>query len=136
MNANDPTAAVSSSEVLEGLKLRLFQLYVLFGSPTERFDLKTETTREALAAHVAFLRGLERDGVMFMGGPFRAPDYAWNGSGMIVVRAESLARAEAIAARDPLARAGMRTYEIRGWQLNEGRLVLTVDLDSNVVGLA
>lgn len=73
---------------------------------------------------------------MFMGGPFRAPGYNWNGSGMIAVRAESLAEAAKLAERDPLAREGLRTYEVRGWQLNEGRLVLTVDLDSNRVGVA
>lgn len=73
---------------------------------------------------------------MFMGGPFRAPDYDWDGSGMIIVRAESLAHARAVAERDPLFTEGLRTYEVCGWQLNEGRLVLTVDLDSNLVGIA
>jgi ferredoxin len=57
--------------------------------------------RNALAEHVAFLRQLESDGVMFMGGPFRGPDYEWNGSGMVAVRAASLAEATALAEWDP-----------------------------------
>ena len=121
---------------LDALGLRLFQLYVLFGTPTARWDVESPGTQRVLGEHVEFLRGLERAGTMFMGGPFRAGDYTWNGSGMIVVRARSLAEAQALAEQDPLGRAGLRTYEVRGWQLNEGRLVLTVDLDSNRVGLA
>ncbi|WP_326836931.1 YciI family protein [Amycolatopsis rhabdoformis] len=122
--------------VLTDLGLRLFQLYVFFGEPSEAWDLETDGTRTVLAEHVEYLRELERTGVMFMGGPFRAADYEWDGSGMIVVRAGSLAEARELAERDPLFVHGLRTYEVRGWQLNEGRLVLTVDLDSHRVGLA
>lgn len=130
------TSSTPGSEVLENHGLRLFQLYVLFGTPTDRWDLGSDETKGPLGKHVAFLRELEASGQMFMGGPFRAPDYEWNGSGMIVVRASALADAEEVAARDPLAIAGLRTYEVRGWQLNEGRLVLAVDLDSNRVDVS
>jgi uncharacterized protein YciI len=128
--------ASTDQAVLSGLELRLFQLYALFGDPTETWDIESELTQNTLAKHVEFLRDLERTGIMFMGGPFRAPDYDWNGSGMIFVRADSLAGARAVAERDPLYEAGLRSYDVRGWQLNEGRLVLTVDLDSNRIGLA
>ncbi|MFJ4922829.1 YciI family protein [Streptomyces sp. NPDC088725] len=122
--------------VLTGLELRLFQLYVMFGTPTGQWDIESERTQSALGEHVAYLRELESTGVMFMGGPFRAADYEWDGSGMIAVRAKSLAEARATAERDPLFTQGLRTYDVRGWQLNEGRMVLTVDLDSNKVGIA
>ena len=55
---------------------------------------------------------------------------------MVIVRAESLAEAARIAERDSLVRKGLRTSEVRGWQLNEARLVLTVDLHSNRAGIA
>jgi hypothetical protein len=55
---------------------------------------------------------------------------------VVTVRAESLAAAQAVADRDPLVAAGYRTYEVKGWQLNEGRLMLTLDLDSNRIGIA
>jgi uncharacterized protein YciI len=126
---NDPN-------VLENLKLRLFQLYILFGSPTSAWDIGSTATQDALGAHVDYLRELERTGVMFMGGPFRAADYDWDGSGMIVIRAGSLEEAQRRAEADPLFTRQLRKYEVRGWQLNEGRLVLTVDLDSNQVGIA
>ncbi|MEV5477845.1 YciI family protein [Streptomyces sp. NPDC007148] len=125
----------TDQNVLTGLELRLFQLYALFGSPSDQWDIESDRTQEVLADHVKFLRELESSGVMFMGGPFRASDYEWDGSGMIIVRAQSLTDARAIAERDPLFTQALRTYEVRGWQLNEGRLVLTVDLDSNRVGI-
>lgn len=118
---------------LNTLKLRAFQLYAFFGTPTEKWNLEVA---DVLAEYVEFLRGLERAGTMFMGGPFRAADYDWDGSGMIIVRASSLVAARELAEEDPLFLHGLRTYDVRGWQLNEGRLSLSVDLDSNVVGLA
>jgi len=121
---------------LENLKLRAFQLYALFGTPTETWSPESDEVAGVLADHVEFLRDLERAGTMFMGGPFRAPDYDWNGSGMIIVRASSLSEARALAERDPLFLHGLRTYDVRGWQLNEGRLSISVDLDSNTVGIA
>ena len=126
----------TDESVLTDLGLRLFPLYVLFGIPTSAWDIESERTQRVLAEHVTWLRAIERDGVMFMGGPFRAADYEWDGSGMIAVRAASLTEAQAISAQDPLFVAGLRTYEVRGWQLNEGRIVLTVDLDANRVGIA
>jgi uncharacterized protein YciI len=129
-------SADTDQSVLSELGLRLFQLYIFFGTPSDTWDIEAESTQQVLAEHVEYLRNLERTGVMFMGGPFRAPDYEWDGSGMIAVRAESLAHAREIAERDPLFVHGLRTYEVRGWQLNEGRLVLTVDLDSNRIGIA
>lgn len=88
----------------KNLNLRLFQLYVLFGNPTGPLNLEQPAVQQTIAEHVAFLNQLENDGVMFMAGPFRAPDYAFDGSGMVVVRAESLAEAAKIAERDPLVR--------------------------------
>jgi len=129
---------MSSTEtrMLEELKLRLFQLYAFFGTPTIEWDIESPKVQEVLPTHTAWLRGLESAGVMFMGGPFRADDYAWNGSGMIIVRANSLADARELAEQDPLFIHGLREYDVRGWQLNEGRIVLTLDLDSNVIGVA
>ncbi|EWM11951.1 hypothetical protein [Kutzneria sp. 744] len=45
-------------------------------------------------------------------------------------------RARAFVEQDPLFVDGLRAYEVRGWQLNEGRIVLTLDLDANRAGIA
>lgn len=129
-------SADADQTVLSDLGLRPFQLYIFFGTPSGAWDIESESTHAVLADHVGYLRDVERTGVVFMGAPFRAPDYDWDGSGVIAVRAASPARAREIVRREPLFVHGLRTYEVRGWQLNEGRLVLTVDLDSDRIGLA
>ncbi|QUQ68872.1 YCII-related domain protein [Kutzneria sp. CA-103260] len=113
----------------------MFQLYVMFGNANESWDVESPAAQQVLAEHVSYLRTLERDGIMFMGGPFRASDYDWNGSGMIMVRARDIVEARAIAERDPLYLGGFRTYEVRGWQLNEGALSFTLHLDANRIDI-
>lgn len=63
--------------------------------------------------HLAFLDGLGED--LMFAGPFLSGDGKPNGS-LVVVRAETLEAAEAIAALDPYARAGLfEKVEIRAW---------------------
>ena len=45
---------------------------------------------------------------------------------MVIIRAASLAEADAIAAAGPMHRSGARSYTIRPWLLNEGSLTLTI----------
>jgi uncharacterized protein len=46
---------------------------------------------------------------------------------MVVIRANSLAEAQAIAAEDPMHKSGARTYRVRPWLVNEGTLTLRLD---------
>ncbi len=63
--------------------------------------------------HVAFLQGMG-DGLK-AGGPFLGEDGEPNGS-LVVIDAESREAAEAIAAEDPYAKAGLfQSVEIRAW---------------------
>ena len=54
----------------------------------------------------------------------------WSGEGMVVVRADSLEQAEAIAAADPMHAAGARSYRVRPWIVNEGTLTVKVGFAS------
>ena len=49
---------------------------------------------------------------------------------MVVVRADSLEQAEAIAAADPMHAAGARSYRVRPWIVNEGTLTVKVGFAS------
>jgi uncharacterized protein YciI/putative intracellular protease/amidase len=71
------------------------------------------TTRADVEAHVEHLRALERTGKLELAGPF-----AEHRSGLVVVRAKDLAEAEAIAAADPFVARGVRTADVRPWQLS------------------
>jgi hypothetical protein len=73
--------------------------------------------------HLAFRVELEKNGTMFATGPNWTDDERyWEGDGMVVIRAKSLAEAKEIAARDPMHRSGARKFTVRPWLVNEGTI--------------
>jgi uncharacterized protein len=78
--------------------------------------------------HVAWLLGLEAEGVLFLSGPLLSGPGTGPGSGVTVIRADDQNAAQAIAAADPFVRAGLRTFTVHRWRLNEGRVDVTVSL--------
>ena len=102
--------------------LRL-QLYVVLTRPVRGM----EPVMEMLERHLAYQIALEERGILFAAGPFWTDDeQAWRGEGMVVIRAEDLAAARAIAAEDPMHVSGARTFEVRPWLVNEGRVTITL----------
>jgi hypothetical protein len=47
--------------------------------------------------------------------------------GLIIIRASNSDEARRIADRDPMHAAGVRTYTLYQWSMNEGRLSITLD---------
>lgn len=111
--------------VLEASKAMLQrQLYAIVTTPTAGLG----PVLANLERHLAFQVSLEAEGILFAAGPMWTDDEAgWEGDGMVVVRAGSRAEAEAIAARDPMHAAGARSYRVRPWMINEGRVTLRLD---------
>lgn len=78
---------------------------------------------EQSEAHLAHQVELEGQDIMFAAGPvFDADDAGWDGEGLFIIRAGSLAEAEAIAASDPMHKSGAREFSVRAWLVNEGSL--------------
>ncbi len=99
------------------------QLYVVFTTPTNGLGPVMEVIKE----HLAFQVDLEQRGIMFGAGPFWTEDEsAWEGEGMVIIRAGSLAEARAIAASDPMHKSGARSFTVRPWLLNEGSMTVRV----------
>lgn len=97
------------------------QLYVVFTKPTQGLEPVMANLKE----HLDFQIDLERRGIMFGAGPFwNDTEDAWEGEGMVIVRAGSLAEAKAIAASDPMHKSGARSYSVRPWLLNEGTVTV------------
>ncbi|MBS0247717.1 MAG: hypothetical protein JSR61_13955 [Proteobacteria bacterium] len=97
------------------------QLYVIFTKPTNGLD----PVMAVLDRHLAFQVELEERGVMFGAGPmWNDAEDAWEGEGMVIIRAASLADARAIADSDPMHKAGARSYTVRPWLLNEGTVTV------------
>ena len=115
---------VTKEDVLKASSGMLqMQLYVVFTRPTKGLD----AVMPVLEEHLEYQVSLEKRGIMFGAGPFwDDTEENWNGEGMVIIRAGSLAEADAIAAADPMHRSGARTYTVRPWLLNEGCLTLTV----------
>jgi uncharacterized protein len=100
------------------------QLYVVFTSPAHGIG----PVMENLARHLEFQEKLEAKGTMFAAGPHWTDDeQRWEGDGMVIIRAASLAEAQSIAAEDPMHKSGARSYRVRPWLVNEGTLTVKFD---------
>ena len=100
------------------------QLYAVFTRPANGM----KPVMEMLEKHLDYQISMEKSGVLFAAGPFWTDDeQQWRGEGMVVIRAESLEAARAIAAEDPMHASGARTFEVRPWLINEGTLTLRLN---------
>ena len=94
-----------------------------------------EQIEAMLPEHLAHQIALEKEGVLFGAGPVSGEDGARK-HGMIIVRADSFEQARAIADRDPFHKAGLRSYSVDRWSLNEGSLTFTVNFSDQSVRTA
>jgi len=76
---------------------------------------------ENIGSHLEFQVKIEQDVVMFAAGPFWVDDVeAWEGEGMVIIWADSLAHAREIAETDPMHASDARGFTVRPWLANEG----------------
>ena len=100
------------------------QLYAIFTRPANGLG----PVMEKLDEHLEYQISMEKNGILFAAGPFWTDDeQQWRGEGMVVVRAQSLGAARAIAEKDPMHASGARTFEVRPWLINEGTLTLRLN---------
>jgi uncharacterized protein YciI len=116
---------VTKADILQACKDMLCkELYVVFTTPTNGMG----PVMENLESHLQFQIALEKSGVMFGAGPFFAENESdWNGEGMVIIRANSLAHAQEIAAKDPMHISGARSFKVRPWLLNEGSITIQLN---------
>jgi len=114
--------SIPAADILKACEAMLRkQLYVVFTKPTKGM----EPVMAVLKEHLDFQIDLERRGIMFGAGPFwNDAEDAWEGEGMVIIRARSLAEAKVIAASDPMHKSGARSYIVRPWLLNEGTVTV------------
>jgi uncharacterized protein YciI len=103
------------------------ELFVISTKPVGDMALLKKT----LPDHLAYQQQMEASGSLVMAGPISdETGELMNAEGMIIYRAESLAAARLLADGDPMHSAGARTYEIRKWLVNEGKLRLSMSLSN------
>ncbi len=115
---------ITREDVLEACKGMLQkQLYVYFTTPASGMG----PVMENLDAHLAFQIELEKKGIMFGAGPHWSEDEKrWEGDGMVIIRAGTLAEAREIAASDPMHSSGARSFTVRPWLMNEGTVTIKI----------
>lgn len=89
-----------------------------------------------LGDHLAHQVDLEKRGILFAAGPLYPRDSNIPEAGMFVLRANSFEEAEAIAKTDPFHVAGLRTFTLQKWRINEGSFTVTVNLSDQSMKLA
>ena len=103
------------------------QLYVIFTTPNNGIG----PVMENLKVHLDYQVELEQRGILFAAGPHWTDDeQRWDGEGMVVVRANSLAEAQKIAIDDPMHKSGARSYRVRPWLVNEGGITVKLGFAS------
>jgi uncharacterized protein len=88
-----------------------------------------------LGDHLAHQVDLEKRGILFAAGPLYPRDSNIPEAGMFILRANSFEEAEAIAKTDPFHAAGLRTFTLQKWRINEGSFTVTVNLSDQSMKL-
>ena len=65
-------------------------------------------------------------------GPLLSGPGTGPGSGVTVIRAEDEGAARAIAAADSFVQAGLRTFTLHRWRLNEDNMAVTISLGTGI----
>lgn len=103
------------------------ELYVVESTPVG----SPEAVRECLPEHLAYQQTMEIAGSLVLAGPLSDDSgELMQGAGLIVYRADSLAAARALADADPMHASSARSYRIRRWLVNEGRMNVELTLSS------
>jgi uncharacterized protein YciI len=126
--------SASGEERIRELTQRMLRkkLYVVLskGSATP------EQIAAVLPAHLEYMIGLEKQGVLFASGPLSAAPGAPAGDGLTILRAANADEARAIAATDPFVVKRLRAFEVREWTVMEGSFGVTVNFSDQSLAIA
>ena len=86
-----------------------------------------EQIGQHLPAHLEYMIGLEKKGVLFASGPLSDAEGKVRGDGLTVLRAATADEARRIAEADPFFIAGLRSFDVKEWTVMEGSLGIRVN---------
>ena len=88
-----------------------------------------------LLDHYRWMIALEKQGKVFASGPMFEKD-GQQGVGMTVFRVDSWEEAEQLAGADPFCEAGAVGFDIQRWQVNEGRVNISIDFSDQTYSMS
>ena len=87
-----------------------------------------------VAEHLAYMNRMEGEGKLFASGPF-IEEGVLVGDGLTILQTDTLEEARAIMLAEPLIERGMRVFELRPWELREGRITVTLNASTSTFKL-
>jgi len=122
-----------NQKTLETTLARLLhkELYIAITEP-----LSGPGLAEKLHEHILGQIELERRQILFGAGPLQDEGADRPTKGMFIIRAASFAEARAILDQDVFHKAGLRSYRLMRWSLNEGSITLTVNYSDQSVKIS
>jgi uncharacterized protein len=79
-----------------------------------------------VAEHLEYMNQLENEGKLFASGPF-IQDGVLVGDGLTILQTSTLEEAQALISAEPLIKRCVREFELRPWELREGRMTITLN---------
>ena len=105
------------------------KLYVVLSKPL----VAAEKLKPLLPAHLEYMIGLEKRGLIFASGPLADSAGPPSGHGLTILRASNAQEARAIAEGDPFFVNKLRTFELKEWTIMEGTLGVRVNLSDQSI---
>lgn len=90
---------------------------------------------ERLVEHLTWMIAAEQAGHVFLSGPATAREDAMPLHGITVLRVASLREAERLAGEDPFVKAGIVTFEMVEWTVNEGAIPVVLTLSDSTASI-
>jgi uncharacterized protein len=118
------------AQLTQKMLRRKFYAVLSKASPTP------EKLKPLLPAHLEYMIGLEKRGVLFASGPLSDGAGPPTGAGLTILRTASVEEARALAEADPFVINRLRTFELKEWTIMEGTLGLRVNLSDQSVEVA
>jgi uncharacterized protein len=135
MSPNEPGPMVMNEDGrIEELMQKMLRkkLYVLLSKPL----VPPEKLKPVLPAHLEYMIGLEKRGLVFASGPLAESGGAPGGYGLTILRAKDAGEARTIAEAEPFFVNGLRSFELKEWTVMEGTLGVRVNLSDQTVEVA
>ena len=108
------------------------KLYVVLSKPA----VAPDKLQPFLVAHLEYMIGLEKRGLVFASGPLADGPGPPTGAGLTVLRAKDMNEARALAEADPFFVNGLRTFELKEWTVMEGTLGVRVNFSDQSIEVA
>ena len=105
------------------------KLYVVLSKPA----VTPDKLQPFLSAHLEYMIGLEKRGLVFASGPLADGAGPPTGAGLTVLVPRTSNEARAFAEADPFFVNGLRTFELKEWTVMEGTLGVRVNLSDQTV---